>query len=87
MSKQYEYLELKSGIKIPLIQVADKAGMLLNIAPSEALKLLQNEFGEMEGEEAERIDNHIFYYADCFKRTKKMLAEIKNTTGIKTRFC
>ena len=87
MSKQNDYLELKSGIKIPFIQVTDKAGMLLNIAPSEALKLLQNEFGEMEGEEAERIDNNIFYYADCFKRNKKMLSEVKHTTGIKVCFC
>lgn len=83
MSKQYNYLELKSGIKIPLIQVTDKAGMPLNIAPSEALKLLQNNLGEIEGKEAERIDNNIFYYADCFKRSKKMLAEIKRTTSIK----
>jgi len=86
MSKKYNYLELKSGIKIPLIQVTDTAGMPLNIAPIEALKLLQNGFGEIEGEEAERIDNSIFYYADCFKRNKKMLAEIKNTTGIKVDF-
>ena len=77
------YLELKCGIKIPVIEVCDKNNedTLYLVAPSEALKLLQNDKEEFEGE-GEQIDNRIFYYADHFAKDKLMIAEIEASTDI-----
>jgi hypothetical protein len=80
------YLELKSGIKIPVIRVKDFEGLPLNVAPSETLKLLQNGLGEIETEEGREIDNQIFYYAETFERTALLLFEIKNSTDIEVTF-
>ena len=80
------YLEMECGIKIPLIQVLDFEGLPLNVAPSNALKLLQNRYGKMEDEEAEAIDSQVFFYAESFERSEELLSEIKSATEIEVRF-
>ena len=80
------YLELKNGIKIPVIRVKDFGGLTLNVARVEALKLLQNGLGEIKTAEAEEIDNQIFYYAETFESTSLLLSEIKNSADIEVTF-
>ncbi len=79
-----DYIKMNCGITIPVIEVCDKDDEDLTylVAPSEALKLLQNGMGEIEGEEATQIDNQIFYFADHFAKDKLMIAEIEASTDI-----
>jgi len=78
-----DYIEMKCGIKIPVIELCDKDDEDLTylVAPSESLKLLQDSFGNFEGE-GEEIDNKIFYFADHFAKDKLMIAEIEASTDI-----
>jgi hypothetical protein len=76
------YIEMKCGIKIPFIIIIDE-DLELKVAPSKALPLIQNGLGELEGEEAEEIDDEVFFWADTFERSEEMLKEIEASTEIK----
>lgn len=75
------YIEMKCGIKIPFIVIIDE-DLELKVAPSKALPLIQNGMGNLEGDEAEEIDNQIFFWADTFERSEEMLKEIEESTEI-----
>lgn len=71
--------------KIPIIEVQDREGTLLLVAPSSILKKLKDKNDNFT-REGEMADEEIFYYADNFGKTDEMLNEIKDSTDIKVKF-
>jgi len=83
MRKADDYIELKCGIQIPIIVLIDKEKNALSVVPVEAKKLLSNDDGETFTEEGAPLDELIFFYADTFEKSPKMIKEIVDATGIK----